>query len=359
MAAGALAAALSWILEAFPPTAWSPFQRARAPRRHSVPAQAHPRLRALQLGAAVVAVGLVGLLIANINSTLRRGVQGAAQAAPYTAPPSPTPSVATPARAAAPTRTDATTKAPASTRTPTGTSKSQPKQAPTSSTPASTSDTPQPQSDPGPEYGVDVSNFNGDINWSKVAASGKSFAYVLDTDGLGSSNRLFDEQYSGAKDAGLFVGAYHFARPNSSAQAQADALLQTANYRKDGKTLPPMLDLEVDPNSGGCYGLSPSEMQDWVKTFTGRVKEATGHDVVLYANQSFWSQCMGDTTAFNSSNPLDLASYGSGSPPAPGGWKTYTFWQNSSTGSVGGLSGDVDLDVFNGGMGDLKKFSGK
>lgn len=246
---------------------------------------------------------------------------------------------------AAPRTPDATTEAPSN-----STGDSQPSHAPSDSGPVH---------EAGPEYGVDVSNHNGDVNWKDVAANGKRFAFVEATDGEGFTNPLFRSQFGGAKDAGLLVGAYHFARPSGSPSDQADFLLSTIKYRADGQTLPPVLDLEVNPVDGGCYGLSDNEMRDWVTAFSSRVRDATGTDVILYANAAFWNQCTGDTDAFKSTNPLSLAAYGFGAPVPPGGWDHYTFWQNSESGHVNGVDGNVDLDVFNGSLDQLRKFTKK
>ncbi len=213
-------------------------------------------------------------------------------------------------------------------------------------------------SDQAEAKGIDVSNHNGDINWKKVATDGQEFTFVLATDGDSFTSDKFTTQYSGAKEAGLLVGAYHFARPDGSAAKQADRFLKTANYANDGKTLPPVLDLEVDPKDGGCYGQSADKLKEWTKTFTGKVKESTGRDAVVYTSQAFWDKCMGGTNSFKE-NPLWVASWGVDKPQTPGGWEKWTFWQYSDKGSVDGVNGKVDVDKFNGTAEQLKQFAGQ
>ena len=204
-----------------------------------------------------------------------------------------------------------------------------------------------------PAEGIDVSNHNGKIDWKSVAASGKQFAFVLASDGQSFTSKTFDEQYNGAKNAGMMAGAYHFGRPSGSAEQQANRLLEVNKYTDDGKSLPPVLDLEVDPDTGSCYGLTTGQMHGWTQKFLDRIKEGTGKDAIIYASPSFWSQCMGGSDAFKD-NPLWLASYGVDQPKVPGGWGEYDFWQYTEEGSVPGIEGDVDLNKFNGSVKELK-----
>ena len=201
-----------------------------------------------------------------------------------------------------------------------------------------------------------MSNHNGNVDWGQVAGAGKKFAFVLASDGDNFTNSQYQQQSQGAKDAGMLAGAYHYARPSGDPNEQADHLLQTANYTNDGKTLPPVIDLEVNTKGDKCYGKSPAELGDWTKQFNDRVKQATGRDAIIYASTSYWSNCMKDSTQFTK-NPLWLASYGVSNPKLPGGWDKYSFWQHSSTGNVPGISGPTDENVFRGSYEQLKAFA--
>lgn len=207
-----------------------------------------------------------------------------------------------------------------------------------------------------PAEGIDVSNHNGEIDWKKVAASGQHFAFVLATDGTDFTSPKYAEQYHGAKDAGLIAGPYHFARPDESAEAQADKLLQVADYKKDGKSLPPVLDMEPDSSGDTCYGLTPDQMHQWTETFTGKVKKATGVDPIIYAAPSFWKQCMGGSDKF-ADHPLWLASYGVDNPTVPSGFNRWDFWQYTDKGSVDGIEGQVDQNHFQGSVGELQRLA--
>ncbi|MCI2418126.1 lysozyme [Saccharopolyspora sp. K220] len=300
-----------------------------------------PRTRSMQAGAAIAAVGVVGLVIGSAASGPEKAEVGeAALAAPIQVPAQVTPEQAAPAQAQQPA---AEQPAP-----------QQPQAAPEPAPEAQ----PAPQAPLGPPAeGIDVSNHNGSIDWSKVAADGKKFTFVLATDGTSFSNPRYSEQYHGAKGAGLIAGAYHFARPSSSsAEVQAERFLNLADYQNDGKTLPPVLDLEVDPNSGGCYGLSVDDMHLWTKTFNDKVKERTGKDAIIYANPSFWRQCMGGTDTFGG-HALWLASYGVDNPTVPNGFNDWDFWQYTDQGQVAGISGSTDLNQYREGIERLKQMA--
>ncbi|MEV4733031.1 lysozyme [Saccharopolyspora sp. NPDC049426] len=294
--------------------------------REKLPAS---RRRATQAGVAVAAVGVIGLMIGcGSPGQSEPNVQDAALQAPI-----PSPSV--PPQQAAPVTPESSAAAP----------------------PAPDAQA-EPEAPPGPPVeGIDVSNHNGEIDWSQVAADGKKFTFVLATDGTSFTNPRYGEQYRGAKEAGLIAGAYHFARPgSSSAEEQAERFLDTADYQADGKTLPPVLDLEVDPKAGGCYGLSVDQMQQWTKTFNEKVKERTGKDAIIYANPSFWRECMGSTDAFGN-HALWLASYDVDSPSVPNGFGDWDFWQYTSKGKVAGISTNTDLNQYKEGLARLERLA--
>ncbi|WP_370591386.1 GH25 family lysozyme [Saccharopolyspora montiporae] len=283
------------------------------------------RLRSMQLGAAVAAVGVVGLIIGGVSGQQGQGDETAQ---------------ASPVQAAVP-----------------GQGGNTPMASPDPNAP-NRGGAPEPPAPLGPPVeGIDVSNHNGDIDWKQVKADGKEFSFVLASDGTSFSNPMYDEQYHGAKDAGLITGAYHFARPDDSGAAeQANRFLDVAQYQNDGKTLPPVLDLEVDPNSGGCYNKSVDEMHAWTDEFSATVKDRTGHEPIIYANPSFWQQCMGSTDSYGD-HSLWLASYGVDEPQIPNGFNDWDFWQYSESGSVAGIEGDTDLNIYDEGIERLRQLA--
>ena len=110
--------------------------------------------------------------------------------------------------------------------------------------------------------GLDVSSWQGNVDWSSVAANGGRFAYVKATEGTTYTNPYFTQQYGGSFEAGLVRGAYHFALPDhSSGTAQADWFASHGGaWSADNQTLPGALDIEYNPYGPTCYGLSQGGM---------------------------------------------------------------------------------------------------
>ena len=229
----------------------------------------------------------------------------------------------------------------------------------TSETPTSNptpTPTPKPTPTPTPKRleGIDVSHWQGTIDWGKVRGAGKKFAFIKASEHTSFVDDKYQTNRANAKAAGLKVGAYHFARPNvgtTDAYAEADHFIETADWSSG--ELRPVLDLE---DTGG---LSSSALQTWVKAFVQRIYERTGVRAIIYVSPSFWSGKMGNSRWFadNGYDVLWIAHWTTaGSPSVPAenwGGDSWTFWQYTSDGSVAGIGGRVDLDRFNGS--DLSK----
>jgi GH25 family lysozyme M1 (1,4-beta-N-acetylmuramidase) len=204
--------------------------------------------------------------------------------------------------------------------------------------------------------GIDVSSYQGDIDWASVAPY-IDFSYAKATEGTYYTNPDFDNQYEGPYDYGVIRGAYHFAIPdNSSGEAQADYFIDNGGgWSGDGLTLPGALDIEYNPYGSECYGLTQSQMVAWVKDFVAEYAYREGVYPVIYSTTDWWSTCTGNSSAFASLDPLWIANYtASGGGPLPAGWGVYTFWQYADSGSLPG-----DQDVFNGAYSQLQVLAKK
>jgi GH25 family lysozyme M1 (1,4-beta-N-acetylmuramidase) len=197
--------------------------------------------------------------------------------------------------------------------------------------------------------GIDVSHWQGTITWSSVASAGIDFAYAKATQGMTETDPQWAANLAAARNTSIKFGAYAFGRPDEgNPRGQADRLVDVGQYKKDGKTLPPMLDIEWPTTGDSCYGLSTSAMVSWISAFVDQVTVRTGQKTVIYTNRNWWDPCTGSTTAFGS-YPLFVAAYNNTSPGTlPSGWSKWTLWQYTSSGSVSGVGTDVDRDVFNG-----------
>ncbi|QIW99810.1 hypothetical protein AMS68_005328 [Peltaster fructicola] len=194
--------------------------------------------------------------------------------------------------------------------------------------------------------GFDISHYQPNFDYNSAAASGARFGIVKCTEGISVVDEKFSDHYNGVTNAGMYRGAYHFARPQrSSGTDQANFFLNYGGgWTPDGITLPGMLDLENNPGSGGqCYGLSQASMVQWVSDFIETYGATTGRYPMIYTTNNWWRTCTGNTGAFNQKSPLVLARYSSSAGTVPGGWPYHTIWQNSANYAYGG-----DSDFFNG-----------
>ena len=192
--------------------------------------------------------------------------------------------------------------------------------------------------------GIDVSHWQGDINWNDVYNDGYRFAFAKATEGTSYVDDHFTTNMENGHAAGLYMGAYHFAHPaDNNATQEADHFLNVIEpYLKDGYMVP-ALDLE-DGSSLGKTALSK-----WVNEFMNHIKDTTGLTGVIYTNSNYANNYLDSSVT---QWPLWIAEYGVSSPNT-GVWSTWWFWQYTSSGSVSGISGDVDLDYYNGDISSL------
>lgn len=193
--------------------------------------------------------------------------------------------------------------------------------------------------------GMDVSGYQGNVNWSSAYSKGARFAYVKATEGTYYTNPYFTQQYNGSYNVGMIRGSYHFARPDTTTGAtQADYFVNHGGgWSADGKTLPGALDMEYNPYGATCYGLSKSGMAAWISSFSSRYKTRTGRYPVIYTSTSWWSTCVGTSGNFSATSPLWVARYSTSVGTLPYAWGYYTFWQFADSGTFPG-----DQNTFNG-----------
>jgi len=199
--------------------------------------------------------------------------------------------------------------------------------------------------------GMDVSAYQGAVNWTTAYNNGARFAYIKATEGTTYTNSYFSSQYNGSYNAGFIRGAYHFAHPNSSSgTVQADYFAaHGGGWSADGKTLPPALDIEYNPSGAECYGLSQSAMVSWVRAFSNEIKAKYNKYPMIYTTLDWWTTCTGNSSAFAATNPFWIAKYSSTPPTPPAGSSIWTIWQYADSGTFPG-----DQDEFNGAYSQLQ-----
>ncbi len=209
--------------------------------------------------------------------------------------------------------------------------------------------------------GVDVSYWNAGIDWPKVRAAGQRYVFAKATEGDFYADPTFDDNWRGAKSAGLLRGAYHFFRCNVDPKRQANKFIDYVKSMNDYGELPMALDLETND------GQTKEKIIARVKTWLDVVEDAFKRKPIIYSRafflQDYLSEAGGGPPAWAKDYPLWLAQYPNvyveGSEPIlPRGWYKWTFWQYSQTGRVNGINAKVDLDVFHGSLEELYKFSG-
>jgi GH25 family lysozyme M1 (1,4-beta-N-acetylmuramidase) len=196
--------------------------------------------------------------------------------------------------------------------------------------------------------GIDVSQHQKAIDWSRVAGAGKQFAYVRATAGTLTADATYDRNRAGARAAGLTVGSYHYANPQPLAD---DAAMEAAWFLRNATVasgdLLPVLDLELS------NGLAPVALIAWAQTWLETVERATGVKPVIYTTPVFWARSMAGSDWFaRNGYRLWIAHWtragGPAVPAADWGGDGWTLWQVSSTGRIPGIRGAVDLDRFAG-----------
>src|SRR4051812_19809676 len=204
--------------------------------------------------------------------------------------------------------------------------------------------------------GIDVSHYQGSINWGSVAGCGPKYAFAKATEGVTYVDPNYATYMNGGKAAGLQMGAYDFAHPASNcANSEADYFWSHAGSKitADGKSLYPMVDFE---SFGGhaCY----STYTSWMNAWSARVKTktATFMHPVLYASAgngmcdlntgctlSAWVANYNGENLYTG-NPWSCCT--SCNYVSPGTQANWTYWQVSSGGAICGIAGNVDLDAF-------------
>lgn len=195
--------------------------------------------------------------------------------------------------------------------------------------------------------GVDVSHFDGTVDWPTAQAAGVSFGFVKATEGDCFVDPMFGTNWPAMAQAGVVRSAYHFFHASVNPIAAADFHLQTMGPLRPGD-LPPALDLEI----------TDGEPADTITTnaiaWLDHVAAATGLLPILYVSPDFVSSTLGNPAGLESHAQLWIADWQVTCPDVPAPFATFGFWQNDSTGTVAGVGTNaVDTDVFNGSAADL------
>lgn len=188
------------------------------------------------------------------------------------------------------------------------------------------------------ELGIDVSEWQGEIDYSKVKEAGASFVMMRIGVKLSSGEEpKIDKQFlnniKAAKEANLKVGVYLYSKALSTKEAQEEAKWLLKVLDDESLDLPIVFDWEIWSN-WNSYHLSLHDLNSIAKSFMGVVEDA-GYDSMLYGSK-FYLENFWDDTYEN----VWLAHYSSSTD-----YEGYKMWQFSNVGNIDGIYGDVDLNV--------------
>ena len=199
--------------------------------------------------------------------------------------------------------------------------------------------------------GIDVSKYQGPVDWSAVRAAGTSFAYIKSTEGGDRIDDRFAENWAAAKEAGIPRGAYHFYYFCRTGAEQAAWFIR--NVPNDPDALPPVLDMEWNHLSPTCQRRPPAaEVQRETSNFLRIVEKHYGKKPIIYTSIDFFDD--NNLSTFRG-YPYWLRSV-AGHPRSRYGSHPFTFWQYTGTGVIPGIKGNADINVFNGDTGAWTKW---
>ncbi|MGB3900863.1 MAG: GH25 family lysozyme [Mesorhizobium sp.] len=191
-------------------------------------------------------------------------------------------------------------------------------------------------------HGVDVSRWQGDIDWLRLRKQGANFAYIKATDGGDHLDPMFKKNWRGAHEAGLKRGAYHFFYWCRTAGEQADWFIR--NVPKVEGALPPVIDVEWNHLSNCKRRPSRATVLEKMQVFMDKLERHYGQRPIIYTAPDFYEDNL--KGAFKN-YPFWLRSVAR-HPSKVYGDRDWVFWQYSGSGLSHGVTGKIDLNVFSG-----------
>jgi lysozyme len=200
-----------------------------------------------------------------------------------------------------------------------------------------------PSADDFEVHGIDVSKYQGDIDWNAVRASGVKFAWIKATEGGDYVDEKFAQNWAQAKAAGVPRGAYHFAywcRP-----AVEQAAWFTQNVPNDPSALPPVLDVEWNAASKTCPQHVPRDQAlATIRTILDTMQTTYGKRPIIYTSIDFYHDVLDGEFSDYQMWVRSVKDY----PAAKYGNLHWNFWQHTAQGQVPGINGYVDRNCFYG-----------
>lgn len=193
--------------------------------------------------------------------------------------------------------------------------------------------------------GVDISEYQGKIIWDSVqnieGTFPITFIFVRATAGKNRIDSCFKDNWRDAKKSNIIRGAYHYYRPNENSLEQAELFIKTVKLKKGD--LPPVLDIEQLPKNQSLDSLKVG-LKRWLK----KIEEHYGEKPIIYSGESYYTDFLEEEF---SEYAFWIANYNFFVEDIDDDWQ---FWQFTEKGTVPGIKGNVDVNIFNGNLYQLK-----
>lgn len=204
-----------------------------------------------------------------------------------------------------------------------------------------------------PIHGIDVSKYQGEIDWRTAGRSGVNFAFIKATEGADHLDESFQDNWRAARRAGVLRGAYHFYYFCRTAKEQANWF--TRNVPRDAKALPPVLDMEWNHQSRTCKNRPEArKIRSEMRIYLSHVTDHYGKRPIIYVTPDFYAENeLWRVRGYNfwlrsvAAHPSEI--YKS---------QRWAFWQYTGTGEVPGIEGNVDINTFSGSVDAWKDWVG-
>lgn len=186
---------------------------------------------------------------------------------------------------------------------------------------------------PSSRYGIDVSRYQGDINWREVAKDARvTYVYLKATESTGLVDKTYAKNLKGARKAGLPVGVYHFFSPNTPSHQQLANFTKTVDPRT--QDLIPIVDVEIAPKR-------KSQVLPFLRrlrAFVDGVEKHFGCKPMIYTSQDFYNKYLAGKFL---DCPFMFARYADDVPQVNDKVR-FMVWQFTASGRIRGIKGDVD-----------------
>jgi lysozyme len=197
----------------------------------------------------------------------------------------------------------------------------------------------------GKAIGLDVSEFQGEIDWNLVETIEEKhpleFVFIRATAGNDRVDGQFEENWLGAKNRKIIRGAYHYYRPNENSLEQAQLFIKTVQLKKGD--LPPVLDIEKLPKGQSLDSLKIG-LRRWLNAVEAHYKVKP----IIYTGEKYYDDFLKDDF---SDYLFWIANYNFYREKIGEDW---LFWQFTEKASVTGIKGNVDVNIFNGDVEQLR-----